>query len=252
MQGVQLLTSLLLPPASLFIAFVAGVLLLRNWPRTGKSLMAISFVLLWLLSTPLVSNALLGGLDDESAEARPDFSRAQAIVVLSAGRYIQSRDFGAGGKDMVDGFTLERLRHGAVVYRETRLPVAVTGGPAESGGESMARLMARALRDFNVPATWLEEAARTTGENAAYTARLLEPAKVRTIVLVTHGWHMPRARRAFERAGFNVIPAATGLHHRIPLAPGQFRPGAAALRDSELFVHEAIGLAWYRIRAAGQ
>lgn len=249
---MQLLTSLLLPPASLFIAFVGGVLLLRHRPRTGKSLMAISFVLLWLLSTPLVSNALLGELDDEAADSRPDFARAQAIVVLSGGRHGQSRDFGAGGKDMVDGFTLERLRQGAVVYRETRLPVAVTGGPPASGGESMAKLMARALRDFNVPVTWQEEAARDTGENAAYTARLLEPAKVRTIILVTHGWHMPRARRAFERAGFGVIPVATGLHHRVPLTPAQFRPGAAALRDSELFVHEAIGLAWYRIRGAGQ
>lgn len=252
MPGVQLLTSLLLPPASLFIAFVVGVLLLRRRPRTGKWLMAIAFLLLWLLSTPLVSNALLDELDAESADAKADFSRAQAIVVLSAGRYVASRDFAAGGKDMVDGFTLERLRHGATVYRESRLPVAVTGGPPESGGESMAKLMARALRDFNVPVTWLEEAARNTGENAAYSARLLEPAKVRTIVLVTHGWHMPRARRAFERAGFKVIPAATGLHHRAPPTPAQFRPGAAALRDSELFVHEAIGLAWYRIRGAGQ
>jgi uncharacterized SAM-binding protein YcdF (DUF218 family) len=249
---MQLFTSLLLPPVFLFITFIAGVVLLHRRPRTGKSLMAFSFLLLWLLSTPLVSNALLARLDAESIDAKPDFGGAQAIVILSAGRYVESHDFGDAGKDVVDAITLERLRRGASVYRDSRLPVLVTGGAPVTGGESMAKLMARALRDFNVPVTWLEESARDTGENAVYTARLLESTKIRTIVLVTHGWHMPRARRAFERAGLRVIPAATGLHHNVRFTPHLFRPGAAALYDSELFMHEAIGLAWYWIRGAGQ
>lgn len=246
---MQFFTALLLPPASLYLLFLLGAVLLWRHPRSGKMLMAGSFVALWVLSTPLVSNWLLHQLDGGYSRPSADLSRAQAIVILSAGRHVDSRDYGG---DSVDAFTLERLRYGAQVQRQTGLPVAVTGGAPAGRGESMAALMTRALKDFNVPVKWQEPAARDTAENAALTAAMLAPAQVNTIVLVTHGWHMQRAQRAFERAGFRVIPAATGLHHDLRVNAHNLRPGAAALRDSELFFHEFIGLAWYALRAAGQ
>ena len=42
---------------------------------------------------------------------------------------------------------------------------------------------------------------RDTRENAARTLALLKPAGIDHIVLVTHGYHMPRALRAFTRSG---------------------------------------------------
>jgi uncharacterized SAM-binding protein YcdF (DUF218 family) len=59
---------------------------------------------------------------------------------------------------------------------------------------------------------------------------------------------MPRAVRAFESAGFTVIPAATGYATRYRRTLLDFVPDAHALADSSRWFHEIIGIAWYRIQ----
>ena len=60
--------------------------------------------------------------------------------------------------------------------------------------------------DFAVPVAWSEDASRTTWENAVFTARLLRPAGIETVVLVSQAWHLPRAIWAFERVGVAALP----------------------------------------------
>jgi uncharacterized SAM-binding protein YcdF (DUF218 family) len=78
--------------------------------------------------------------------------------------------------------------------------------------------------------------------------RLLKPAGIERVYLVTHAWHMPRARLAFERAGFAVIPAPTGFTTRFELTILDFLPKAEALSDSTRFCHEILSIAWYYVR----
>jgi uncharacterized SAM-binding protein YcdF (DUF218 family) len=61
---------------------------------------------------------------------------------------------------------------------------------------------------------------------------------------------MPRARLAFESAGFVVIPAATGYATRFRLTALDFVPDARALRDSSTYFREVIGIGWYRLQFA--
>ena len=77
---------------------------------------------------------------------------------------------------------------------------------------------------------------------------MLDAAGIGTVYLVTNAWHMPRAVRAFESAGFTVIPAATGYATRYRLTLLDFLPDARALADSSGRFHEVIGIAWYRIQ----
>jgi uncharacterized SAM-binding protein YcdF (DUF218 family) len=97
---------------------------------------------------------------------------------------------------------------------------------------------------------WIEDRSRTTLENAQLSHRILSAAGVRTVYLVTHAWHMPRARLAFESEGFVVIPAATGYATRFRLTLLDFLPDARALRDSSTFCREVIGIGWYRLQFA--
>jgi uncharacterized SAM-binding protein YcdF (DUF218 family) len=63
--------------------------------------------------------------------------------------------------------------------------------------------MIAALRDLGVPRAALieEPRARSTAENAAFTAALLAPA--RSVWLVTQPFHARRARWHFRRAGLD-------------------------------------------------
>ncbi len=53
----------------------------------------------------------------------------------------------------------------------------------------------------------LTATAWTTAEEAAHVQALLAPRGTRRIQLVTDSQHLVRARRLFERAGFEVLPA---------------------------------------------
>ena len=102
--------------------------------------------------------------------------------------------------------------------------------------------------DFRIAVQWIEQGSSNTFENALLSAALLKPAGIQRIYLVTHAWHMRRARIAFEHAGFTVVPAPTGYATRFKLTVLDFLPDARALNDSSVFFREVTGIGWYYLR----
>ena len=88
--------------------------------------------------------------------------------------------------------------------------VVACGGLAWSGRVEADEL-ARMLVDGGVPDQVIvrERRSRDTYENAAYAAEILRARGVGAVVVVTCSWHLPRARRCFERNGL-TIGAAVG------------------------------------------
>lgn len=241
------IASLFLPPGILVLAGLWGLSLLRRRPRTGAGLIAITLLALYALSTKFVALALLQTLEvPHRAPAKSD--NARAIVVLGAGTYFNAPEYGV---DTVSTAALARLRYAAHLHRLTRQPVLTTGGSPEGAGVGEARHMKAVLEgEFQVPVSWIEDYSTTTLENARYSFAILNAAGIRTVYLVTHAWHMPRAQLAFESAGFRVVPAATGYATRFRLGALDFIPDARALRDSTIYFHEILGYVWYRLQFA--
>ena len=143
-------------------------------------------------------------------------------------------------------FSLERVRYAAWLYQQTGKPILATGGdPADHGSAEAAQMKAVLEREFTVPVKWIETVARNTRENAYNSFAILQKEGIGRIALVTHAWHMPRAAREFEQAGFKISPAATGYTTRHRTDIFVLIPTAAALQKSSLFFHEVIGLGWY-------
>src|SRR5690606_18964589 len=96
-----------------------------------------------------------------------------------------------------------RARAGRDAFVDQRAALVVACGGLAWGGRVEADEIARILRDGGVPeqAVVRERSSRDTWENARHAAALLGPMGVRKVVLVTCAWHLPRARRLFERAG---------------------------------------------------
>jgi uncharacterized SAM-binding protein YcdF (DUF218 family) len=105
-------------------------------------------------------------------------------------------------------------------------------------------------KEFNLSGEFqIEEQSRTTYENALYTAELLKQKGIQNVVLVTHAWHMPRARAAFEHFDVRVIPAPTAFYGRdSTYCPNDFLPSTYALRFSGMAFHEMFGHWWYKMR----
>ncbi|HYD32651.1 MAG TPA: YdcF family protein [Azospirillaceae bacterium] len=244
------MSSLLLPPTAVFLVMLlAAAFSIRRAPLPA-SVVAVGAALLLVASMPVVGARLLerlAGVHRQIPEAT-DLARTQAIVIISTGRRSDSPEYGGY---TVDPITLERVRYGAHLHRRTGLPILVSGG----GGwrdivPPVSSQMAHTLQDdYRVAATWTEDQANTTAENAAFAAALLHPQDIRTIALVTHGWHMRRARYVFERAGFEVIPAPTGFGAVLPSARADaYIPSPLGLLSSYYAIHEWVGMRWYQLR----
>lgn len=239
------ISALLLPPGGLLMLAAFGAMAARRRPRLGKALIALSLVGLYALSMPFASDALVRTLEPAPRDPLAD-GRGQAIVVLGGGTYFSAPEY---GQDTVSQPALMRLRYAAHLHRASNQPIMVTGGAPLGNATSEAEQMKAVLeRDFRVPVRWTERRSNNTLENARMGRRLLAAAGVRHIYLVTHAWHMPRARMAFEHAGFAVIPAATHYVTRYRLTALDFLPSAAALYRSAHFFHEMIGIGWYHLR----
>lgn len=234
----------LLPPLNLLLIGVAGFWLLRRRRKLGRILIGISLAGLWLLSTPLISNALLDSLKPAPVELTG--READAIVILGGGRNHNSLEFGG---DTLNRFSLERARYGALLAKRLHKPVLVTGGGPEECALSEGEILSAALRDdYGVETEWIEPYAANTRENARNSADILNKAGIRRIYLVTHSWHLRRAIPEFEAAGLKVVPAGTGYFLGSDYSPLDFLPNGKALDQSYLAMHEWIGLLWYQIR----
>src|SRR6185312_16009014 len=92
-------------------------------------------------------------------------------------------------------------------------------------------------KDFGVPVSWAEDRSETTFQNALYTARLLKPQAVTTVVLVTHAWHMRRALWSFERVGLHTIPWPAPLTYPEGDRLDDYLPHTGALMASYHALH---------------
>ena len=249
----DILKVVFLPPGAFFLIMAGGFLAQYKWP-SARWLVVGAASALYLASLPLISGALLSSLQSSPALSvnRPNVEGVQAIVVLSAGERL-ANEYKAPAPDSL---SLERVRYGAFLHHRTGLPILVSGGGPELRHAHLADILAASLEnDFNTQVRWKENQSGDTWENAVYSARILRQAGMSKVLLVTHAWHMPRARLAFERQGLSVVPAPT-VFVRNPLASidsldeliSSLAPSSKALQESTYFVHEVFGLAVYSIK----
>jgi uncharacterized SAM-binding protein YcdF (DUF218 family) len=256
-----LISSLLLPPAGPLLVALIGAWLMQRAScaraRAGRRLLTVGLLSAWLLSTSAVAEALIGWLESCSppaltaealAEKLREPSPPGAIVVLGGGVRHNERDW--PWHEYPNMRTLERLAFGALLARESGLPILVSGGTPPERDASEAAMMARTLEaSFGLKARWVEGRSRDTAENALESARLLHADGVRRVVLVTQAYHMPRARAAFAAAGLQVIAAPHGFSGNFEFDDWRsLIPSAGAVGLSWLATHETIGLLWYRLR----
>jgi uncharacterized SAM-binding protein YcdF (DUF218 family) len=243
----KVIAALLAPLGIVLVILLVAALVAWRRPLVAWRPVVLAFIVLYPLSTHFVADQLLWWIEPAPRDPAADKS-GQAIVVLGGGTYFSAPEYGGG--DTVKAPVLARLRYAAHLQRALDKPVLASGGAPEGNPVPEARLMREVLQqDFRVPVQWIEQGSRNTFENAQMSAPLLTPAGVQRIYLVTHAWHMRRARLAFEHAGFKVIPAPTGYATRFKLSVLDFLPDARALDDSGLFFREVAGIGWYYARS---
>lgn len=253
------LAALLLPPVPLLLTMLLGARFIL-WRRgLGWLLVLLSVVGMWLSACSALGERLQAHLLSPppalTAEALAELKRAAArpgvaIVVLGGGREARAPEYGVAS---LSSPSLERLRYGIWLGRETGAPVLFSGGlgHAAQPGATEAEIAGEiALREFVRPLRWVEPKARDTRENAQFTAAMLREQGIRQVVIVTHGWHMPRALRAFRQAAahdklsWELTPAPMGLALRVERPVLRWMPSAEGFTLVRAVLRERFGL-WF-------
>lgn len=247
-----ILTALLLPPAPLLVLMLIGARLML--PRRGLGWLVIltSVALMWLSAcngtAQLLSQFALhppAALSaDRIKELKADAKGTTAILVLGGGIEPFAPEYGVGNLRI---YSLERLRFGLWLSRETGLPVGFSGGVGwgQPDATPEARIAGQiAASEFGRPLKWTEELSRDTRENAALSVAMLKKAGITRIVLVTHGWHMPRALRNFETAAegtMQIEAAPMGLAKHVDRTALDWLPTSSGVTDVRNILREIVG-----------
>lgn len=239
----NLTARLLLPPGLLIVLALIGLAMVRSRVRFGPGLVTASVLALYVFSMPVVGRLLVQSL--ETPYNDPARNTGGGAIVILGGGNSHAPEYGSAA---VSVWTLERVRYGAYLQRKIGKPILMTGGDSARLGMSEAETMKVAARELGANVKWLESASNNTLENARLTQQVLYKANIHSVYLVTHAWHMPRAQKAFERAGLQVIPAPMGYRTSPRLKVLDFVVSASALNDTYIFFHEVLGSIWYRLR----
>jgi uncharacterized SAM-binding protein YcdF (DUF218 family) len=246
------ITALLMPPVPLFLLVLAGTWFVarRRW-LLGWLLVLLSVVAMWFLCTGALSHVLRLGLlkpppaltEQQVAELKR--APRTAIIVLGGGRRVFAPEYGLSS---LNERSIDRLRYGAWLARETGLPLGFSGGVGHGGepGPSEAEIAERIAKDeFARPLKFAEIQSRDTRENAVRTLAMLEPQGVDRVVIVTHGYHMPRALANFERAAagkpWRFLAAPMGMHPAGRLRATDWLPTGQGFLDNRILLHEIVG-----------
>ena len=245
------LRAMLLPPVPMLVMILVGARLMFRRRLLAWLLVLLGVLGIWATCTSALTMGLTQWLlkpppallDVQIAELKR--APRTAIVVLGGGRRLLAPEYGVS---TLNERSIERLRYGMWLSRETGLPMAFSGGVGHGSqpGTSEAEIAARiAEKEFGRPLRWTETESRDTRENALRTVALLEPQGIDRIVLVTHAYHMPRALRNFQRAAegrkLTIIAAPLGMRGSNQLNSSDWMPSVIGFDGTRVALHEWLG-----------
>jgi uncharacterized SAM-binding protein YcdF (DUF218 family) len=219
--------------------------------RLGKVLVTLGTVLLLLFSISLISSRLLVPLEQrypallhpETVSWGPkDSTSPKWIVVLGGGH---QSDPLLPANSQISPPALGRVVEGVRLHKAVPGSKLLLSGGAVFDPVPEAEIMAQiaALLGVKSQDIVLENDSRDTAEEAEIIAKMIGREK---FFLVTSAAHMPRSMALFRRRGLQPIPAPADFQVKNTRSfdPGRFSPSVWSLVQTQIAVHEYLGLVW--------
>jgi uncharacterized SAM-binding protein YcdF (DUF218 family) len=237
----KILPIFVLPIMLVIIVILIGLI------KNKKKLIYIAIGVLYIISTPIFSNNFFKLV--EGSEYRKPISAkdsADAIVVLSGMLEINE----VGDSTYIEWGDPDRFFGGIALFKAgTAQKLVFTGGKMpwdktkKTEGEVLKEYaISNGISSKNIIVT---KDVVNTADEAEAVKELIKPSK--RIILVTSAYHMYRAKRLFEKQGFEVIPYNVDYkseRNKITTII-DFLPSADYLKNTEIGFRELVGRFYY-------
>jgi uncharacterized SAM-binding protein YcdF (DUF218 family) len=189
----NLLSELLTPPGVWIVLVLLMLFLIKKHELIKKALIMVSLLMIWVTSTnyfavhftnmvghwmnwPTHINSIANNSNDLLIG---NSKNPQAIVILGGGRRKGALETPPDYQQQdLSSSSMERLRYGARLTKQTKLPILVTGGAPDKASKqelSEAFMMKLVLeQELGLSPKWLEDQSNTTQENAIRSAEILK------------------------------------------------------------------------------
>lgn len=252
---VKILSMLLMPPASLAVGTILGLLLIAfGWRRLGWAAILAAASITSILSWPPVGDSLMRYVEDQARAAEAATPRCcfDAIVVLGGGiapAVPPEREFPSLTE------SADRIWAAARLYRAGIAPrIIVSGGGFLAENKGPATTEAEAMRRFLVELGVPDSAIASEGTSNNTVENIFNVRKMvgdKPVALVTSGYHMPRALRIAAEAKLNASAFPVNFRALNSTRPPweHWLPTIEGMRDTILATHEILGI-WFDRRGA--
>jgi uncharacterized SAM-binding protein YcdF (DUF218 family) len=237
-------------PSNLAIALglLGVVLAATRRARTARFLMVASLLALAVMGLSPLGNALIIPLEQRFPPWDDTRGPPDGIVVLGGGI---TPDVSAARNDVALNEAAERVTATVALarrYPEARIVYSGGSGALIFREGSEAVIAVRAFESLGIPPERIiaEEQSRNTVENAVFSLLLAMPRPGERWLLVTSGYHMPRAMGIFRQAGFPVEAYPVDWRTRGPQdALRPFSTLGSGMERTDTAVREWVGLLVY-------
>ena len=240
----KILPTFVLPIMLVIIVILIGLI------QNKKKLIYIAIGFLYILSTPICSNNFFKLVEgSEYKEPISAIDSADAIVVLSGMLEINEVE----DSTYIEWGDPDRYFGGIALFKTGKAQKLVfTGGkmPWNKAKKSEGEV----LRDYAISngiaseKIFITKDVENTADEAVGVKELISPSK--RIILVTSAFHMYRAKRLFEKEGFEVIAYKVDYKTagNSTVTVMDFLPSVGNLAMTESGMREIIGRLYYFIK----
>ena len=260
----RLFNHFFLPPGLFILILIAAlVFYFLKQKKVFVILVAVCFMLIYILSIEPVKNLLLAPLEGYAEEYGLTFdifsngknssgyyTKGGVIVVLGGGINEYSPDFGGAPTPLPDAS--KRTVYAYLLYKKTGMPVITSGGrrlglkASTPEGYVLKDLLIR----FGVPAEKIiaETDSKNTFENIRSVKKIMKNRGFNKAFIVTSAYHIKRTMWICKIEGLNAVPVPTDYKiSRSGYSIESLFPSPLSLYDSAKALHEYFGIVYYRL-----
>lgn len=218
----------------------------------AQKLRLTALIMLYIFSNPFLVDECFRAWEPVTPDIDTMHTRYEGAIVLGGIGDIDLRlkkiNFGPSGDRLFQ--TLPLFYNGRI----NRLIFTGGSGSIEFPEKREALYVRKYLKSIHFPDTALiiESESRNTFQNAVYTKKILDSLNINgSFLLVTSGYHMPRALAIFRKAGYqHVVPYITNRSSGLRRFTFDhlFIPNPGALFGMELLIHEWMGYLTYKLK----
>ncbi|NEW07788.1 YdcF family protein [Paenibacillus sp. SYP-B3998] len=243
--ALKIAYTLLFPPGIIIVLLLSIALRLQQKREfIGSLLVGVAALVLCATSLPYIGNEFLQSI--EQRYSPPKQFSGDVLIMLTGGATQDTPNPLTGGEGYLSPSTSARVLTTVELYRNTKLPIILSGGQVFSDTGNESQIAKRHLLALGVPdsAITLDDTSRNTKENAANAVTILNQKSWERPILVTSAFHMARAVKQFQKHKVNVIPYPTDFqtNRKQTIYFSKFIPSSSGLSTTTMALKEYLGL----------